>query len=82
MRGTISQFARVSQRSSVYLCKYTSNWGDTFASVCLSVYARRRCDGVSHDFQLNPNYGNFLFAQNDHVGTLSFEDENVGMLLC
>jgi len=39
------------------------------------------CDGdVTSDSQLNPNYGNFKFAQNDHVGTLSFEDESVGML--
>lgn len=36
--------------------------------------------GVSEDSQLSPNHGNFLFAPSDHIDTLSFEDESVGML--
>jgi len=36
-------FARASQHSAVYLCKYSkSNWRSMFASVCVHVYGRVR----------------------------------------
>lgn len=57
-----------------------SNWGSVFAFCCVHVVCVGEYDGVSGDSQLTVNYRNFLFMRNDHVGTLSFEDESVGML--
>lgn len=86
MCETISQFARASQRSSVYLCKYTSNWGSTIAFVCV-LRARASCVSVQDttEFLSIPNgiritKTSCFCSQNDDVGTLSFEDESVEML--
>lgn len=58
-----------------------SNWGSMFVSVCVCMLrAWGGYDGVSDDSQLSVSYRNFLFVRNDHIGTLSFEDESVGML--